>query len=478
MEINEDFLWGGAVAANQVEGAWNIDGKGDSIADHLTLGSVNTPRKITPRISKNYKYPSHYGIDFYHNYKSDIQLFSKLGLKCFRTSIAWSRIFPNGDEKDPNEEGLKFYDNLFDELLNNGIIPIVTLSHFEMPYYLVKKYHGWQNRRLIDFFTNFATTVFTRYKDKVKYWMTFNEINNQSNFKSPGAMFSNSGLLEDTKNNAEKSMYQAAHYELVASAKIVQIGHKINPDFKIGCMLAMAPIYPYTSNPKDIFKAERASQDRYWYGDIQCLGYYPSWLKAYQRNMGWNLDITQEDLKTIKEGTVDYVGFSYYMSMTVKSKENEDHYFKFIEDEDKTKNNYLKQSEWGWQIDPLGFRYSLNWLEDRYHKPLFVVENGLGAKDHVDKDDSINDTYRIDYLETHIAEMKKAIIYDGVDIIGYTPWGIIDLISAGTGEMTKRYGLIYVDQDDSGHGSGKRIPKKSFYWYKNVINSNASNIKI
>ncbi|WP_072540978.1 6-phospho-beta-glucosidase [Lactiplantibacillus plantarum] len=478
MEINNNFLWGGAVAANQVEGAWNVNGKGDSIADHLTAGSQNTSRKIVDDLSKNLNFPSHYGIDFYNTYKQDIRLLANLGLKCFRTSIAWSRIFPNGDEEFPNEQGLEFYDDLFDELIKNGMTPIVTLSHFEMPYHLVKKYHGWKNRKLIDFFTNYAKTVFTRYKDKVHYWMTFNEINNQSNFNSSDALFSNSGIIKNNRDNNEKDMYQAAHYELVASAKAVAIAHKINPDFKIGCMLAMAPIYPNTSNPKDIFKAERATQTRYWFGDVQCIGSYPSWLKSYQNNKGWNLDVTPSDIAILKTGTVDYIGMSYYMSMTVKSKEKENNYYSFEEDKDKVKNSYLDESDWGWQIDPIGLRYSLNWLNDRYHKPIFIVENGLGAKDSVDSDDKIKDLYRIKYLKSHISEMKKAILCDGVNVIGYTPWGIIDLISAGTGEMSKRYGVIYVDQNDQGEGSGRRLLKNSYYWYQQTIHCNASNIKI
>lgn len=472
LALKSDFLWGGAVAAHQVEGAWNEDGKGDSIADHLTSGSVNQGRCITPIISRDNVYPNHFGINLYHSYKNDIKLFADLGLKCFRTSIAWTRIYPNGDDDVPNESGLDFYDNLFDELNKNGIEPIVTLSHFEMPYGLVKKYGGWKNRKLIDFFVKFAQTVFKRYKHKVKYWMTFNEINNQSDFQSKLALYSNSGIMGCSLKDSEKIMYQAAHYELVASARTVITGHEINPNFKIGCMLAMAPIYPSTPNPKDIFKAERANQARYWFGDIQCLGIYPEWLKIYQKQSNWNLDITQSDLDILKKGTVDYIGLSYYMSMTVEADNHEDPYYTFYEEKNKIKNKYLKESEWGWQIDPIGLRFSLNWLNDRYHKPLFIVENGLGARDTVSNKNEIHDQYRINYLKAHILEMEKAIIYDGIDIVGYTPWGIIDLISAGTGEMSKRYGLIYMDQNNKGYGTGKRLLKDSYYWYQALIKNN------
>ncbi|OIM22953.1 6-phospho-beta-glucosidase, partial [Oenococcus oeni] len=382
--------------------------------------------------------------------------FAEMGFKCFRTSIAWTRIFPNGDEEQPNEAGLKFYDQLFDECHKYGIEPVITLSHFEMPYHLVKAYGGWRNRKLIDFFVHFAKTVFKRYKDKVSYWMTFNEINNQTAI-ADWALFTNSGIIPRSDENAEKVMYQAGHYETVASALAVKLGHSINPDFKIGAMIAMVPIYPASSDPRDVFKAERAMQSRYWFSDIQAKGKYPDWLVSYQKNKAFDLDITLEDLDVLKAGTVDYIGLSYYMSFTVKAKKDEPKSYKYEERKELISNPSLPTTDWGWQIDPIGLRYALNWFSDHYDLPLFIVENGLGAYDKVENNQQIHDPYRIAYLKAHIQAMIDAVQEDGVKVIGYTPWGCIDLVSAGTGQMSKRYGFIYVDKDDQGKGSLKRL---------------------
>ena len=468
MSISKDFLWGGAVAAHQIEGGWNAGGKGVSIADVMTAGRHGVERKITDGVIKGENYPNHEAIDFYHHYKEDIALFKELGLKCFRTSIAWTRIFPLGDEEEPNEEGLQFYDDLFDELLKNGIEPVITLSHFEMPYHLVKKYGGWRNRQLIEFFKNYATVCFERYKDKVKYWMTFNEINNQVHYQRDFSVFTNSGILFQEGENREEIAIQAAHYELVASALAVEIGHRINPNFQIGCMLGVVPVYPYSCNPEDMMSAMKAMQVRNgWYLDVHCRGKYPRYMKKYIERKGFVLDRTKEDLQILQRGTVDYIGFSYYFTFANKSNHNAP-YFDYNEHTDKVKNEYVQASDWGWQIDPLGLRYDLNWLYDHYQLPLFIVENGLGAVDEI-KNHHIDDDYRIAYLKAHIQAMKDAIEIDGVDVMGYTPWGIIDLVSAGTGEMKKRYGLIYVDKDNDGQGTLKRMKKKSFDWYKKVI---------
>ena len=394
-----------------------------------------------------------------------------MGFTCFRTSIAWTRIFPNGDETEPNEAGLQFYDDLFDECLKYGIEPIVTLSHFEMPYALVENYGGFRNRKTIAFFERFATACLTRFHTKVKHWMTFNEINNQANFNEDFAPFTNSGIYYETGENREEIMYQAAHYELVASAKVVKIGHEINPDLEIGCMIAMGPIYPQTCHPKDIIMAQKAMEHRYYFADVHVHGTYPEWLKKEWTRKGYQLDITEDDLAILKTGTVDYIGLSYYMSFAIKHTPGSET-FDYDESTQLVGNEYVKASDWGWQIDPEGLRYTLNWLTDMYHLPLFIVENGFGAYDQVDADGQVHDGYRIDYLKAHIIEMKKAVIEDGVDLIGYTPWGCIDLVSAGTGEMEKRYGFIYVDKDNAGDGSLKRSKKDSFYWYQNVISSN------
>ncbi|MCI1893655.1 MAG: 6-phospho-beta-glucosidase [Lactobacillus sp.] len=474
-KLRKDFLWGGAVAAHQLEGGWQAGGKGVSVADVMTVGANGVQRRITDGVQPGENYPNHDAIDFYHHYKEDIQLFKELGLKCFRTSIAWTRIYPNGDEDQPNEAGLQFYDDLFDELLKNGIQPVITLSHFEMPYHLVTEYGGWRNRKVIDFFVKFATTVFKRYKDKVKYWMTFNEINNQADYRGTFALFTNSGLQIKPGEDAEAVMYQAAHYECVASALAVQIGHEINPAFQIGAMIAMVPIYPASPDPRDVFKAERAMQSRYWFADVQANGRYPRWLRSYQARK-FDLDITLADLDVLKAGTVDYIGFSYYMSFAVKAKANEPADFAYEEAADQVENLTVQRSEWGWQIDPVGLRYAMNWFNDRYDLALFIVENGFGAVDQLTADHQVHDDYRIAYLKAHIEQMKLAVEYDGVDLIGYTPWGFIDLVSAGTGQMDKRYGMIYVDKNDAGEGTLKRYKKDSFAWYRQVIQSNGDQL--
>ena len=475
MKLPKDFLWGGAVAAHQLEGAWNEDGKGVSVADVMTVGSATQPREITHGVLPGKNYPNHEAIDFYHHYKEDIKLMAEMGFKCFRTSIAWTRIFPNGDDAEPNEVGLKFYDNLFDECHKYGIEPVITLSHFEMPYHLVEEYGGFTNRKTIDFFVKFATTCFNRYKDKVKYWMTFNEIDNQSEFNNPFLTMTNSGYFVDEQENPEAAMFQAAHYELVASALAVKEGKRINPDFQIGCMINFTPYYPDTSNPDDMLLAQRANQLRSWFSDVQCNGEYPRAIEAYIERNGFRPDITAEDRIVLKEGTVDYIGFSYYASRNVSASKVKIDDLHDI-DQAVVPNKYLKTTDWGWTIDPKGLRWALNFLTDRYHKPLFIVENGMGAFDKVEADGAIHDSYRIDYLRKHIEQMEKAVNLDGVDLMGYTPWGCIDLVSAGTGQMDKRYGFIYVDKNDQGEGTLKRMKKDSFYWYQKVIKSNGEDL--
>ncbi|UQS82186.1 6-phospho-beta-glucosidase [Bombilactobacillus folatiphilus] len=474
--LRPDFLWGGAVAAHQLEGGWQAGGKGVSVADIMTAGANGVPRQITKGVQPDLYYPNHEAIDFYNRYPGDIKLFAEMGFKCFRTSIAWTRIFPNGDEDQPNEAGLKFYDDLFDECLKYDIEPVITLSHFEMPYHLVEEYGGWRSRKVIDFFVKFAEVVFKRYQHKVKYWMTFNEINNQSDYQNDFSIMTNSGLFKHDGENMEQTMYQAAHYELVASAEAVQIGHQINPEFQIGSMIAMVPLYPATSKPADVMKAQRANQARYWFEDIQSNGQYPKWLTAYQHNQGWDMDITLADLDVLKAGTVDYIGFSYYMSRAVSAHDDERVDYHYDEAADSVDNPYVEKSEWDWQIDPEGLRYAMNWLADRYDKPQFIVENGFGAVDQKEADGSVHDQYRIDYLKAHIEQMKLAVCEDGVDLMGYTPWGCIDLVSAGTGQMSKRYGFIYVDKDDEGNGTLERSKKDSFAWYQKVIASNGEDL--
>ncbi|MFJ6413688.1 6-phospho-beta-glucosidase BglA [Terribacillus saccharophilus] len=476
--LPKDFLWGGALAAHQFEGGWNQDGKGPSVIDVLTDGAHGVPRELTETVEPDKFYPNHEAIDFYNRYKEDVALFAEMGLKCLRTSIGWTRIFPKGDEAEPNEAGLKFYDDLFDELLKHGIEPVITLSHFEMPLHLAREFGGFRSREVVRHFVRFAEVCFDRYKDKVKYWMTFNEINNKMDTDNPLFLWTNSGVTVKEGENAREVMYQAGHHELIASALAVSKGKEINPEFQIGAMVSHVPIYPYSSNPNDVMLAEELMRERYFFPDVHVRGYYPSYvLKEFERE-GYNIVFEDGDEEILRNGTVDYLGFSYYMSTTIKSdKETE-------QDRNMTngglaqsvENPYIKASDWGWSIDPTGLRYTLNRFYDRYQIPLFIVENGFGAIDNVEEDGSIHDPQRIDYLRSHIEELIKAVKYDGVDLLGYTPWGIIDIVSFTTGEMKKRYGMIHVDRDNEGNGSMKRSKKDSFEWYKQVIASNGEEL--
>ncbi|PJM74936.1 6-phospho-beta-glucosidase [Bifidobacterium simiarum] len=478
MGFPSNFLWGGAVAAHQLEGAWNEDGKGVSIADVMTAGAHGVPRQITSSVETGKIYPNHWGNDYYHRFRDDDSLFQEMGFKCFRTSIAWSRIFPNGEEDEPNEAGLKFYDDLFDDLKAKGMEPVVTLSHFEMPLNLSLKYGGFTDRRLIDLFVKFALTVMERYKTKVKYWLTFNEVNNQMNLDNPIFAYTDSGIRfseTDTIHERKRKVWQAVHNEFVASALVVKRGHEINPDFQIGCMLAIVPIYPATCNPDDVMRAEVAMRDRLVFGDVYVNGEYPN----YARNMWAREDVTPHmepgDETAIAEGTVDFISISYYMSMALSADDSTPGDF------DSgiagvVRNTYIPATKWGWQIDPVGLRYALSVLYERYRKPIFIVENGYGAYDTINPDGTIDDDDRIDYLRAHIEQVGKAIDLDGVEVMGYTVWGCIDVVSFGTGEFKKRYGLIYVDADDEGHGTFERRRKKSFGWYQKVIATNGEQL--
>lgn len=474
-KMPEGFLWGGAIAAHQAEGGWQEGGKGLSIADVMRAGANGVARIEDDAVLPDQTYPNHWGVEFYSHYKEDIKLFAEMGFKCFRTSIAWTRIYPNGDEAVPNEEGLKFYDDLFDTCLENGIQPVVTLSHFEIPLKLVKEYGGFHNRAVVDAFTKFAETCFRRYHNKVKYWMTFNEINNQTNWRSDHALLQNSGLILKDDENWEEAMFQAAHLEFVASAQAVQIGHAIDPSLQIGDMIAFSPIYPLTAKPEDVLFAQRAMDYRYYFGDVQANGEYPAWVRRYWDRKGIHVDVTPEDEAILKAGAVDYIGFSYYNSNAVEYNENNPE-MDYDESNSSVKNPYVPRSDWGWQIDPVGLRYAMNWMNARWHKPMFIVENGFGAYDTVEADGSIHDDYRIKYLSDHLLQAEKAVAEDGVPLIGYTPWSAIDIVSASTGEMKKRYGFIYVDADDEGHGSWKRSRKDSFNWYKQVIATNGEDL--
>ncbi|MDR1033585.1 MAG: glycoside hydrolase family 1 protein [Bifidobacteriaceae bacterium] len=475
----EGFLWGGATAANQVEGAYDEGGKGLSVFDVVPFVPKDersegfdlepTAEEIDAVIngtSKHTNFPKRRGIDQYHRYKEDIKLFAEMGFKCYRLSISWSRIFPNGDETEPNEAGLKYYDNVFDECKKYGIEPLVTLSHFEIPLNLVVKYNGWLDRRLIEFFTRYVKTCFTRYKDKVKYWLNFNEIN----------MIAMSAFVAGVKTkelasdvNVKQVTYQALHHQFIAAALATKYLRKIIPDAKIGLMLARSLNYPETCNPDDVRAAQEANEFNYFFSDVQVQGKYPNFIKRFFADNGVCIEKQVGDDEILAEHTVDFVSFSYYMTTVATADPKRATplgNFAFG-----VMNPYLETSDWGWQVDPVGLRTALNDFWDRYHLPLFIVENGLGAYDKVEADGSIHDDYRIDYMRRHIEQMKEAV-KDGVDVMGYTMWGPIDLVSAGTSEMSKRYGFIYVDQDDYGNGTLARSRKDSFWWYKGVIESN------
>lgn len=462
MKMRNDFLWGGSTAANQYEGAYLEDGKGLSIADVEKGARHGVPREVHECVRPGNYYPSHEAVDFYHRYQEDIRLFAEMGFKCFRLSINWPRIFPNGDETEPNEEGLRFYDKVFDELLANGIQPVVTLSHYETPLYLVQKYGSWRNRKLIDFFERYCRVVFERYKDKVKYWMTFNEINETMNQKVP---YHQAGILFEEGENHNEVKVIASHNMFLASAKAVIAGHEINPDFKIGCMLQYPTTYPKTCRPKDVLAQRFHMMPNFYYMDVMCRGYYTNLCTAQLKRLGVELQMEEGDAELLMAGKVDYIGFSYYFSSVAVSEDG-------VNIHVDRSNPYLERNAWDWPIDPDGLRIALNEMYDRYQIPLFIVENGLGAIDTIEEDGSIQDDYRIRFLADHIEAMKKAIELDDVDVIGYSCWGPIDIVSVGTGEMRKRYGFIYVDKDDEGKGTLQRKKKKSFEWYKKVIASN------
>lgn len=479
MAFRTDFLWGGATAANQFEGAWDVDGKGASVSDMCTSGSHTIPKRVTTTIEPNTLYPSHEAIDFYHHYEEDIALFAEMGFKCFRLSINWTRIFPTGMEMEPNEKGLEFYDKVFDCCKKYNIEPLVTISHYELPYALVEKCNGWEGRECIEYFEHYCKVIFERYQDKVKYWLTFNEINSgtqkMGNVLSTGTIKGYSGPILEVPDSAN-ARYQALHHQLVASARVVKYAHENYPQFMMGNMICFITSYPYTCSPSDILEAQHQMQEMNFYcSDVQCRGEYPFYAKRIWREKGVELKIEPGDLEVLKEGTVDFYTFSYYMSNCVG----------ITDDAEKgsgniaggLKNPYVKVSDWGWGIDPQGLRYSLNEIYDRYHLPMMVVENGLGAFDTVEEDGAIHDNYRIDYLRQHIEQMKLAVEEDGVDLMGYTPWGCIDLVSASTGEMAKRYGFIYVNKFDDGTGDLSRQRKDSFYWYQRVIETNGEELE-
>ena len=487
MGFSKNFMWGGATAANQCEGAWNVGGKGMTVSDVSTAGTVSDPR-YTTYITKDgkpgkaimfqelpegahravldeYYYPYHEGIDFYHHYKEDIALFAEMGFKIFRMSISWARIFPKGIEKEPNKEGLAFYRRVFEELKKYNIEPLVTIFHYDMPVYLEEELGGWGNRELIDLFEKYACVLFNEYKGLVKYWLTFNEINSPILLRN---------YIPNYPKSRMKEALQILHHQFVASARVVRAAHEISPDMKVGAMLGGVCSYPLTCNPDDVLATQKRQQDDFYYCcDTMARGKYPYYAQRLWEEYDVKLETKEQDFIDIQEGKVDMITFSYYSTGCTTVDENaEKAKGNFTTG---AKNPYLQYSEWGWSIDGKGLRYFLNELYGRYQLPLMVVENGLGAVDQLEADGSIHDPYRIAYTREHVKAMRDAI-HDGVDLLAYTYWGCIDLVSASTGEMKKRYGFIYVDRNNDGSGTLKRYKKDSFYWYKKVIESNGEDV--
>lgn len=488
MSFSKNFLWGGATAANQFEGGYNEGGKGLSTADVMTNGAHSVPRKVTwknqntgeegyiesvfgkqlefpegcvPTVLDGYYYPSHKATDFYHHYKEDIELMAEMGFKAFRLSINWARIFPNGDDETPNEEGLQFYEAVFKECKKYNIEPLVTLSHYEIPLNLAIKYNGFEDRRVIDFFVKYAETVMRRYEGLVKYYLTFNEINAISIMP-----YIAGGMLHSTP----QSRAQGAHHQFIASARTVKLAHEINSEIKVGQMLAYRPPYAYYPDPDDQIKRMNEMHDMLWFSDVQTGGHYPAYKLAEYEREGIVLDDLPEDYELIEKYTADFLSFSCYGSFCVSTHTDLKPGLRGVD------NPFLEKNAWGWTTDKAALRIALNELYDCYHKPLWIVENGIGWADECDDQFNIHDDYRINYLKQNIQAMKEAVEIDGIPLMGYTMWGCFDLVSAGTGEMKKRYGFVYIDMDDDGHGSLNRYKKDSFYWYKKCIASNGEDL--
>lgn len=469
----EDFLWGGAFAANQMEGAFDVDGKGWCVADiNEYVDNVALDKKYNVEVtsqfvkeamaSKDRVFPKRWGIDFYHTYKEDLKLLKELGLKTFRTSINWARIYPNGIEEEPNEAGLKFYDDLFDEIIKNGMIPMITISHYEMPLYLTMEYKGWYSREVIDFFVKYCKTVFDRYAGKVNHWIIVNQIN-----LIVHESFNHLGVAEDVVDDVLSAKYQAVHNEMVACALATKYAHEKYPDMQIGMMLCGGPAYAATCKPEDVLAALRHNQMEYFYSDVLLRGYYPGYAFRFFEERGINVEFGEGDEEALKN-TADFFSFSYYYTR-ICDKES------FEKDNSAIRNPELPANPWGWSIDPIGLRIYLNEFYDRYQKPIYITENGVGYFDKLEEDGTIHDPYREEYFRAHIQQMKEAI-KDGVDLRGYYAWGPMDIVSCSSSEMSKRYGFIYVDLDDHGKGSGKRIKKDSFSWYQNVIRTNGEEL--
>lgn len=474
-QFPSNFLWGGSIAAHQTEGAWNLGGKGPAIMDYVTSGTVDTPRKFTKKIELDKYYPSHEGIDFYHRYKEDIELFADMGFSALRISIDWSRIYPNGDDNEPNQEGLDYYNDVVDTLLSHDIEPIITLYHFEMPKNIVDSYGSWKNKEVVTLYLKYAETMFRALKGKVKYWVTFNEMNHIDPRTEASDIFTYilAGLKYSEMKNPKQTLATIGYHMTLAGVKACELGRDVDPNNIMGCVFGLTPVYPFNSDPQVALKALEEMDRDFYQIDAMTRGFYPKYkIKEYDK-LGIEIDITEEDKESFKNGTIDFIGLNYYSSSMVKLENDvgdEEALFSGIQ------NPLLQKSKWGWAIDPVGLRYIMNYTYRKYGLPIIVTENGLGAEDILEPDGKIHDIYRIEYIEEHLSELKKSILEDGTDCFGYLMWGPIDLVSATTGEMRKRYGFIYVDKHDDGSGNYSRIPKDSYEWYKKVIATNGENL--
>lgn len=468
MKRKEPFLWGGSIAAHQCEGAWNEDGKGVGIMDLVTDGTSQTPRRICDCLESGQRYPSHEGIDFYHLYKEDIRLFAEMGFTALRISVDWSRIFPNGDDEAPNPRGIAYYQSVVEELLRCGIRPIVTLYHFELPYGIVKKYGGWRSRRTVELYLSYCEVMLHALKGRVHDWVTFNEMNHLDPQTKASELFTYmiSGVKYSEMKEPKQELAQIGYLMALAGAKAARLARKIDPENRVGCVFGLTPVYPQNCRPENVLTAFLEMERELYQADAMCRGEFPAYKEREYQNLGIYLKKEEGDKEDFRLGTLDFIGINYYSSSVARGKENEDGEETLFGG---VRNPFLEQSKWGWTIDPSGLRYILNYVYRRYGLPVMVTENGLGAEDVVEADGTIRDDYRIEYLSCHIEELKKAVRIDGVHCLGYLTWGPIDLVSATTGEMKKRYGFIYVDKQDSGNGSLVRIRKKSFDWYRRVI---------
>jgi len=484
--FSRDFLWGGAIAASQADGGWNEGGKGidtqdlryfDASWDRQKRGENRNINMTSERFEKALvvgeddieHYPFRWGIDFYRHYKEDLALMEELGLKVFRTSINWARIYPNGDDGQPNEEGIRFYIDLFTECHKRGMKVFATILHYNIPVNLVTKYGGWKNRKVVDFYVRYCRTLFERIGNLVDFWLPFNEIN-CSRFNP----WNGCCLIKDQEEHYEQAIFQCTHHQFIANALAVQAAHEMLPGSMVGGMIARFTSYPATCKPGDVMQSILdENYKNYFYTDVMARGKYPSYTERMFKELEVTIEKEEGDDEILKNNTVDFLSYSYYMSMI--SSNDPDYEITSGNLLSGKKNPYLPVSDWGWQIDPEGLRISLNQMYDRYQLPLFIAENGIGAFDRLEEDKSIHDDYRIDYLREHIKQMAEAV-EDGVDLLGYTMWGIIDIVSCGTIEMSKRYGVIYVDRDDAGKGSNQRFKKDSFFWYQRCIASNGKEL--